>query len=147
MSRLVPYNRRSPRIFGSDFENFYNMVDNFFNDSWTLGNSLSVRSFRIDVQENENEYIVEAELPGVKKEEINIDLNEGRLNISIEREDRKDRENKNYIHRESRYASMSRSIYLPDAKHEGVKARLDNGILAINIPKGDRPNRRRIEIE
>jgi len=61
------------------------------------------------VQQNDNEYLIEAELPGVNKDEIGVDLNDGRLNISVKREENINEEKKNYIHRESRFASMSRS--------------------------------------
>ncbi|MDD2397659.1 MAG: Hsp20/alpha crystallin family protein, partial [Tissierellia bacterium] len=97
-------------------------------------------TFKIDVQENDNEYVVEAELPGVNKDEVNIEMNEGRLSISIQREEIKDEENKNYVHKERRYSSMSRSIYLDEAKSEGIKASLENGVLNIIVPKETKPN-------
>jgi HSP20 family protein len=58
-------------------------------------------------------------------------------------------ENRNYIHRERRVSSMVRSIYLPDAKSEGVKARLDNGVLNITVVKRENaaPRTNRIEIQ
>ena len=102
----------------------------------------------MDVQDKEDEYLVEAELPGVNKEQIYLDLNDGRLNISVNREEEIQEENRNYIHRERRTRSMSRSIYLDQAKSEGIKARLRDGVLSIRIPKEKgAQNRKRIEIE
>jgi HSP20 family protein len=104
-------------------------------DGWAPRRSLQRDTFKIDVQDNEKEYVIDAELPGVDKDEIKVELNEGRLTISIDREENIDEENKNYIHKERRYCSMCRGIYLADADQKGVKAKLDNGILRITVPK------------
>lgn len=144
---LVPFNRKNS-IFNTNFDDFYNVLDDFFNDSWRSNRFSGIGSFKIDIQENENEYVVEAKLPGVRKEEINIDLDEGRLNISIERNEDVNEDKKNYIYRETRHSSMNRSIYLANAKSEGIKAKLDNGILYIHVPKQQKiDTSRRIEIE
>ena len=106
----------------------------FFNDTWPSRNILN-DSFKIDVKENENEYSIEAELPGIKKEEISLDLYEGRLSISVERKENIKEEKENYIHRERRYGIMTRSVYLADVKPEGVKAKYKDGILEVTVQK------------
>lgn len=147
MSRLVPFNRRNG-ITNNGIGGFYNMIDDFFNDNMPFIRGFSNETFKVDVQEKGDEYIVEAELPGVNKEQIALDLNDGRLNISVNREEEIKEENKNYIHRERRYRSMSRSIYLDHVKSENIKAKLDNGVLNIRVPKMEgSQNKRRIEIE
>jgi len=134
MSGLVPFNRWG--LSRSGFEDFYNLIDDFFSNTWMPMRSMMRDTFRLDIQENEREYCIEAELPGVKKEEINLELkDDGRLTISVEREESLEEEKKNYVHRERRYSSMQRSIYLRDAKTEGVKAHLKDGILRIIVPK------------
>ena len=107
----------------------------FFANDWPFKRSLAGDTFKLDVQENEKEYLVEAELPGVDKDEISLSLVEGRLQISINKEERVEEDNKNYIHRERRYSSMCRNIYLADSDSENIKAKLDNGLLTITIPK------------
>ncbi|HBC30210.1 MAG TPA: heat-shock protein Hsp20 [Clostridiales bacterium] len=143
MAGLVPYNRRNrglvDRGFG-DFRDFYTMVDDFFNDSWPSRRSFARDTFKIDVQENDSEYLIEAELPGVDREEVNIDMNEGRMTISVQREENINEENKNYVHKERRFSSMSRSLYLDDAKSDGIKAKLENGVLNIKVPKESKPD-------
>lgn len=75
-------------------------------------------------------------------------MNDGRLTIFVKREEAINEEKKNYIHKERRYCSMSRGIYLVDAQSEGIKAKLDNGVLSITVPKQDKTqNKSRIEIE
>ena len=148
MSGLVPFNRKNKSLVNGDFGDFYNMLDDFFSDNWPTNRSLARDTFKVDVQENETQYLIEAELPGIKKDEVNLELNEGRLIISVKREEKINEENKNYIHKERRYSSMSRSIYLADAKQENIKANLDNGVLSITIPKESKQNNSlKIDIE
>ena len=124
------------------------MLDDFFSDSWSPRRSLERDTFKINVQQNDGEYLVEAELSGVNKDEIDLDLNDGRLTISVKREEKINEEKKNYIHRESRYSSMSRSIYLADADAKGIKAKLDNGLLSITVPRQEKSVKAdKIEIE
>lgn len=148
MTGLVPFNRRNTGLLSTGFEDFYNMLDDFFSDNWSPRRSLERDTFKINVQQNDSEYLIEAELPGVEKEEIDVDLNDGRLNISVKREERINEEKKNYIHRESRYTSMSRSVYLADADSKGIKAKMNNGVLNITVPRQERTAKaERIEIE
>lgn len=148
MAGLVPFNRNRSDMKSSGFDDFYNMLDNFFEDTWAPARRFMTDTFKLDVQEKDGEYTIEAELPGVKKEEISIDVNENRLTISIEREEKTDEEKKNYIHRERRTTSMMRSVYLKDSDSEGIKAKLDNGVLNITIPKSEKKEKTKtIEIE
>ncbi len=135
MSGLVPFNRKRANLINGEFNSFYNMLDDFFSDNWSPRRSLINDTFKLDVQENEKEYSIEAELPGVNKDEIDISLNDGRLQISVDRQESVDEEKKNYIHKERRFTSMSRTVYLADTDVEGIKAKLDNGVLNISIPK------------
>lgn len=146
MSGLVPFNRKRRNLVSrefDDFGDFYNMVDDFFN-----GSKKNLGSFKVDVQEDENKYLVEADLPGVDKNEVDIEINEGNLNISVKREENINEEKSNYIHKERRYSSMSRNIYLEDAKSEDIKASLENGVLKITVPKEPKPsNTKKIDID
>ncbi len=139
MAGLIPFNRKND-ITTSTLEDFRNMLDDFFSDSWPFRRSLAADTFKIDVQDNKNEYIVEAELPGVKKEDISVTLDDGRLTIAVVKNETVEEKNKNYIHKERRYSSMSRSIMLSDAESAGIKAKLDNGVLQISVPKQAKPS-------
>lgn len=148
MSDLVPFNRKRSDLFSPSFEDFYNMIDDFFTEGWPFRRSLAGDTFKVDVLDKEKEYIVEAELPGVHRDEINLSFDEGRLSISITKEEDNQEESKNYIHRERRYSSMSRKIFLADADSEGIKAKLEDGVLTLTIPKKEKPdNSINIEIE
>lgn len=145
MANLVPLGGRSRSLMGSD--DFYNMIDNFFSEPWFMGR-YGRDTFKVDVQQTDNEYLIEAELPGVNREEVNLELSDGNLQIAVTREENVNEENRDYIHRERRYSSMSRGIYLPDAVKEGIRAKLDNGVLRVSVPRNKKAdNSKRIEIE
>ena len=148
MAGLVPFNRKN-KLIGPSFEDFYGMLDDFFSDDIVPRRSLIRDTFKLDVEEKDKEYVIEAELPGVKKEEVSLEINEGHLKISIKREEIIDEEKRNFVHKERRYSSMTRSIYLKDAKSEDIKAILDNGVLNITVPKkeSDKVMTNKIEIE
>jgi len=148
MAGLIPFNRKKNDILSTDADDFRNMLDDFFTEAWPMRRNLQSDTFKVDVQEEDKEYIVHAEVPGVKKEEISLSLNEGRLCINIRREEEKEEKKKNFIHRERRTSSMQRNIFLQEAVNEGIKAKLEDGVLKINIPKRETPDTsRRIEIE
>ena len=147
MANLIPYGRGSRGLSTTGFEDFYNMLDDFFTDPWFSGRRVR-EGFKLDVQRTDKEYLIEAELPGVNKDEVSLDLRDGTLSIAVNREESKNEENKNYIHRERRVSSMSRSVYLGDVDADAVSAKLDNGVLKISVPiKTPVDNSRRIEIQ
>ncbi len=135
MSRMVPFNRNKLTLRPRGFEDFYHMLDDFFSDAWSPRRSLAHDTFKMDVQETENEYSIEAELPGVEKEEVSLEMVDGRLCIKVDREENIDEEEKNFIHRERRKTSMQRSVYLADARPQNIKAKLESGVLKISVPK------------
>ena len=148
MANLVPFNRKRSALIGNPFTDFQNMLDDFFADGWPMRRSLAGDTFKVDLQDNEKDYIVEAELPGIQKDGLAIALDEGRLTIAVNKEENTEEKEKNYIHRERRYSSMSRSIFLRDADDAGIKAKLDNGVLTIQVPKKAKPDHSvNIEIE
>lgn len=136
---LVPRNSTNGAV--TPFES---MIDSFFN--W--GPFHEMETFKVDVREEIKHYLVDAELPGADKKDVELDFHDGRLNIAYNHTDETDDSSKNYIHRERRTTSAQRSIYLPDATGEGITAALDNGVLHINVPKsGGGSHKKRIEIK
>lgn len=138
MAGLVPFNRNKLSLSSIGFEDFYNVLDDFFSDRRSPRRSLAADTFKVDVKEHEKEYCIEAELPGVKKEEIHLELNEGRLTISVNRKEEVEENKNNYIHRERRLSSMQRAVHLADANDKGINAQLVDGVLSITIPKKEK---------
>lgn len=138
MAGLIPFNWRKHNLVNPETYDFNNMLEDFFNDDFPFRRNLQNDSFKIDLQENEKEYVVEAELPGISKEDVNLSFEDGRLKIAVKKVETTEDKNKNYIHRERKLSSMERVILLSDIAESEVKAKLDNGILTINIPKKEK---------
>ncbi|WP_195955444.1 Hsp20/alpha crystallin family protein, partial [Clostridium saudiense] len=110
------------------------MFNDFFNDDM-LSKFNSSGSFKTDIRETPEEYIVHAELPGVKKEDIKIDYNNNYLTISATRNNESEEKKDNYIRRERSYGSVSRGFYISNVNKDSIKAKFDNGVLNIELPK------------
>ena len=148
MSGFIPFNRKNNNLAraGTGYEDFYNMLDDFFSDGVMPGRNLLRDTFKIDIVEKETEYLVEAELPGTKKEEIDLSIEEENLSINVNRSEETNK-GRNYIHRERRAASMSRRVRLAGAKLDQITAKLEDGVLIITIPKDIKtPSSRKIDI-
>jgi len=92
-------------------------------------------NIRADIKENDNEYIVEAELPGINKEEIVVEFKEDVLTISAQKQKDLDEEKENFVRRERRRGKISRSFYVQNIHSEGITADYKDGVLKIVLPK------------
>ena len=126
-----------PSIFGE------NLFDDFFDGFAKPFSGLANQAvaMKTDVKELDNSFELDIDLPGVKKEDVKAELTDGYLTISAthgtQNED-KDKDGK-FIRRERYYGSASRSFYVGDqVKQEDIKARFENGILKLSIPKVDK---------
>jgi len=147
MLEITPSKKRNLRSRNlEDLWDLRRWMDEFFEEPMEGLSHQMQGSFKIDVQDLEDAYRVEADLPGVQKDEIKLDYRDGVLSICVNRAHESETEETNYIRRERRMASMSRSIRLPDVKATEIDARLEEGILRIDLPKSDDAERR-IEIE
>ena len=127
-----------PSIFG----------ENLFNDDWmnfgfpevekALYGKHASHEMKTDVRETDSGYEVDIDLPGFKKDEINIQLDNGYLSISAATgldKDEQDKEGK-YIRKERYAGSMSRSFYVGNAiTQDDIKAKYESGILRLSVPK------------
>ena len=127
-----------PSIFG----------ENLFNDDWmdfgfpevdkALYGKHASHEMKTDVKETDSGYEVDIDLPGFKKDEINVQLDNGYLSISAAKGLDKEEKNKEgkYIRKERYAGAMSRSFYVGDAvTQEDIKAKYESGILRLSIPK------------
>ena len=105
--------------------------------------------FRVDVREHNDEVIIAADLPGVEKEHVSLQLiNPRTLEISCERKGEKEEKSEGYYVRERTYGSMQRMVVLPsDVTEKDVKASFKNGVLEVRFNKSTISPKSRIEIE
>ena len=135
-----------PSIFGE------NLFDDFFDDDFSMFPALTGRNplygkhaknlMKTDVRETENTYELDIDLPGFKKDEIHLELNNGYLTISTEKTLEKDNEGKKgKMLRQERYSGvMQRSFFVGEhLTEEDIKASYDSGVLHVIIPKKDAP--------
>ncbi len=114
---------------------FYDdMFDSLLDDS-DLRNDM--RMMKSDIYEKDNNYVVEMDLPGFKKEDIKIECNRGNLIVTAEKKHEDEDKNKKYLRRERSYGKYSRSFYLGDIDEERINAEFHHGTLRITIPKKD----------
>ena len=117
-------------------KSYSEMLDNFFNDAVTTGVKANGFVPRVDVAELDKTYEIQVSLPGLKKDEVNIELEDSVLTISGERKTEKEESNKKYHLVETRFGSFSRSFTLPrNINRESIKASMKDGILNIEIEK------------
>lgn len=120
-----------PRIFNDYFND--TLFDDVFNTPSTNGN------MNVDIQEFENHYLLDFELPGFNKENIKAELRDGYLTVSATRNDDNEQSEGNYIRRERFMGQVARSFYVGEQiTQEDIKARFDNGILTIEVPKKEK---------
>lgn len=113
---------------------FGGVFGNFHSAPWFPFQQMETGTFRLDMKEDHDNYIIEADLPGVKKRDISLLLACGYLTISVAcKEDNED--DKKTLYKERRHIRMERSIFLAGATESGARARLQNGELIITIPK------------
>ena len=122
MASMVPY--RS--VFGvrpsasSLFDLFDDMTD-------LANNSIASKAFPVDVEDKGDGYEVKAYLTGVAKDDIDVELNEGRLSISVNVVEDEENEGKNFLQKEFSSYSATRGVYLKDASSEGLSAKYADG--------------------
>lgn len=116
-----------------------------------VGNNEGVTAFvpTVNTREGEFAYHVDVDLPGVKKEDIKVDLNKGILTISGERKTKEEVKQEDYYKIETYFGKFSRSFTLPDnVDIENIEAKSDNGVLEIVVPKlKDDVSKKSIEIK
>lgn len=143
MYSMMPYRDRS-RTFNDlgTFGGLMRLLDDM-TPSWNSN------LFRTDILDQGDHFTLQAELPGVKKEDIQLDVKDGRLTISTSYEQDAERKDERYLCRERRSGSMRRSFQLDGIDEEGISATFENGVLELTLPKAvpAQPETRRIAIQ
>jgi len=143
MFEMTPFRRRGL----SRRDDFFDKIQSYFDDEFNVPRAFR-GDIKIDLKETEKEYIVEADLPGVRKEDIEITYENNYLTIAAKREEVMNEEKENYIRKERNYGMISRSFYVDDIDGDNIKAKFSDGVLKMNLPKKDSPeNKNKINIE
>ena len=134
----------------SIFDEMERVFDSFrgTRDLWLPSMATGYRTPVMDVKDNGTEYVVEAEFPGMHKEDIEIEIVKGGLMISAKKDETKEDRGEGFIRRERGSLSFHRQLPLPgDSNIEGIEARLEEGVLHIDIPKKEKPEEKKRLVE
>ncbi len=115
--------------------NEFDLFDDMFMDPFF--ERKETRLMKTDIREKGNNYIIDVDLPGYEKEDIDIEMEKGYLKITAKTDKSvEDSDEEKYIHRERYYGECSRSFYVGEnIKEEDIKASFKNGILTLTFPK------------
>ncbi|MEQ9264633.1 MAG: Hsp20/alpha crystallin family protein [Balneolaceae bacterium] len=139
---LIKYRRANTDGFSKSFND---VVDEFFNYSNNYRKDNFMPS--VDISETDTQFEVAVQLPGLKKEDISVNLEKSQLTISGERKLKSEDEGKNFHRLETSFGKFSRTFYLPDTiDEESISAKYEDGILDITINKSEEKAKKQIEI-
>ena len=146
-----------PTIFGENMMDMFDLFDrnwdrSFHNMDRALYGRHPERVMKTDIQENDDGYQISVDLPGFKKDELKVELNNGYLTISAEKSLNKDEENHGKLIRQERYTgAMQRSFYVGNnLTEEDIHCAFEDGVLTVDLPKKDArkvPEKKTIMIE
>lgn len=136
---LVPF-RNSNNIERA----FDRMLRDFHDD---FGLSALTSDIKVDIRETDKDYVLEADIPGVNKEQIHVDYDNNYLTVSVENVQEVNNEGKNYIRKERKVGRTSRSFYVENIREDQIIAKYDNGVLKVQLPKDENAKTKKNKIE
>jgi len=112
------------------------------------GSMMDVWTPSTDMSENENEYVIKMDIPGMTKDDIDVNFEDNRIVIRGERTEEEKEEKKNYIQKERYDGSFYRSFTIPKTVDEDqIKAKFEEGVLKINLPKAEVSKPKEVKVE
>ncbi len=136
---LVKYNPNNYRP-----TTFSSLLDKFFDDKFQGGYQMDFTP-SVDIAETESSFELQLHIPGVKKSDVNIAVENDQLTISGERKYENESKDKNFHSRESYFGKFSRSFTLPDLVNvEKISAKQEDGILFISLPKDEKKTTKKL---
>ena len=142
MFELIPFDRTFRRVAGFDPFRDLAAVEHSF------GSGL-ISAFRTDISDTGDAFVLECELPGFKKEDINISIEKDCLSINVERRLDNEEKKNNLVRRERFYGSFSRSFDVTGINTDSIEAKYEDGVLTLTLPRiaDTAPASRRLEIQ
>lgn len=140
--RLIPWEKEKKLM--PNLSLFDDFVDRFFHED-ILDNS---RIMAVDVIENERDFMIKANLPGINKEEIKVSLKENQLSIEVQQKLEKEEKQGTTLRSERYIGNYHRYVLLPEnCDAEAIKAKLADGVLTLNIPKIEPKPKKEITVD
>ncbi len=152
MFELRPYRRHNSEIAYNPFREMEDLERRFFEEPLSaFFRSGDIAEFKTDITDEGDSYVLEADLPGFDKKDIHLDLSDNTLTINAERHSEHEEKGKKekYVRVERSYGRYSRQFDVSAIDTEHIKAKYDNGVLQLTLPKKQEtlPEARHLEIE
>jgi HSP20 family protein len=140
MFGLVPFSQREQSLFGQ--------MGRILDDPFFKQFATTEKSFSIDIEDKGDHFLLEAELPGIEKDNITVSLDGDCMTIKAHREEEKSEEKKNYVYRERSVGTFQRRFDVSSVKTDDIEGDFKDGILTLTMPKKveTKPTQRNIEI-
>lgn len=146
MAGLMPFRRgnRDRDLVTEMWDSF----NDFFSDNFFAPARSDIHQFRTDIRDTGSSYVIEADLPGFKKEDIKVDYDNNYLTIEAFRENESKEEKENYLRQERNYGHFIRRFFVEDLNVSKIDAAFKDGVLTLNCPKLiiEKTDRMKIEI-
>ncbi|HCL4436627.1 Hsp20/alpha crystallin family protein [Clostridium botulinum] len=137
MFDMIPF--RKNNINKKD-EFFSPFLDTLFNDEFFSLMTNLQGNFKVDLKETDENYLIEADLPGVKKEDIAVEFVNNYLTITAEIDSSIENKKENFVRQERHYGEFNRSFYIDNVDENNIDASFEDGVLKITLPKLDNEN-------
>jgi HSP20 family protein len=125
---------------------FSDWIDDFFDEALNLTSGRFTPG--MNIYETDDAFELTMELPGMKKDNIDISIENNMLNISGERKASREENGRTYHRVESRFGKFSRNLPMPNnVDDEGIEAKYENGVLTVNLPKTEQSTGKRIQVK
>ena len=137
MFELTPFDRRRNLIRRRDERpmNVDQFFENFFNDAIFPHYYSHSGMMHVDIKETDEAFELEADLPGVDKEQVSIETDHDRLTITVNQDEKNEEKQDHYIRKERRVCSMARTFDLENIDVDKIKAVMEKGVLRLTLPK------------
>jgi len=127
---LAKFTERTPFVF----DDFFKPWNNFFDMDLFNGRVMTMPA--VNITDNKDDFMVSLAVPGMKKDDFNIDIDGNMITISCEKEEKKEEKDAKFTRKEYNYSSFTRSFTLPeDVLKEKIEARYEDGVLKLMLPK------------
>ena len=151
-TELVPFWPLSWSSVDKAFDNFRREFEKSFASFPALPTSLpSLKSISCDIVDEGDKYLIKSEMPGVKKDEINLNVSDNSIEISAQHKEEEEEKKKNYLRKERSEVLYYRTLPLPEkVLSDKTQAKLTDGILSITIPKAvptPKPKKTSIQVQ
>ncbi|HEU4344012.1 MAG TPA: Hsp20/alpha crystallin family protein [Candidatus Binatia bacterium] len=144
-AEMPQWEREMDRMFG-DF--FRERVPSLWSERLWPQRSLGMPEPAVDIYDEKDEFVVKAELPGMSKDDIQVNVTDNVLTIKGEKKKEESKEEKDYYRSERIYGAFMRSLSLPaEINSEKVRATFKDGVLEVRLPKSEQAKKKQISVE